>query len=74
MSMDKIVFNRFKEICPDEDMTEKSLNDLINDTNVAFKIIGYNPVNLDESVKKTYLNNDFENLYEFIFEVWRMDK
>jgi len=73
MSMDKIVFNRLKEICPDEDMTEKSLNDLIKDTNVAFKIIGYNPENLEESVKKTYLNNDFENLYEFIFEVWRVD-
>lgn len=74
MSMDKIVFDRLEEICPDEDMDSKSLNDLIKDTNVAFKIIGYNPENLEESVKKTYLNHDFENLYEFIFEVWRQDK
>lgn len=72
--MDRIVYERLREICPSDDMTEKSLNDLIKDTNVAFKIIGYNPENLEESVKKTYLNHDFENLYEFIFEVWRMDK
>ena len=71
---DLIVRDRLKEICPDEHIQDLSISELKEDCNVAFKIIGYEPKNLDETVDKVYMDYDFENLYEFIFKVWEMDK
>ena len=73
--MSRIIYERFREICPDEDISNKSIDDLITDTNVAFKIIGYEPkniINLEDNVRKIYdkVDND-TRLYVFIYKVWR---
>ena len=72
--MNKIVYERLKEICPDENISELSISEIKEDCNVAFKIIGYNPENLDKTVDEIYTNYDIEPLYEFIFKVWEEDK
>ena len=68
-----IVRGRLEEICPIKNTEDMSVNELIHDCRIAFKIIGYNPKNLERVVKDVYLNNDILNLYEFVFEVWRND-
>ena len=71
---DLIVKDRLKEICPDENIKDLSISEIKEDCNVAFKIIGYNPQNLDKTVEEIYVNEDIEPLYEFIFKVWEADK
>lgn len=71
---DLIVRDRLKEICPDENIKDLSISEIKEDCNVAFKIIGYTPRNLDKTVEEIYVNEDIEPLYEFIFKVWEADK
>lgn len=73
--MSRIIYERLREICPDEDISSKSFTDLVNDCNVAFKIIGYEPKNLVETVNKIYDKTDKDTrLFNFIYKVWRWDE
>ena len=67
--MSKIIYNRLKEICPSKNIRGMSVQDLICDCNVAFKIIGYSPENLEESVIENLQDKDMD-LYKFIYTVW----
>lgn len=71
---DLIVRDRLKEICPDECIDDLSFSEIIEDCNVAFKIIGYNPQNLHDSVKEIYVNENITSLWEFVYRVWEVDK
>lgn len=72
--MSRVIYERFREICPDEDISQKSIEDLVKDCNVAFKIVGYEPNNLEEVVRKIYDKSDKDTrLYSFIFKVWEWD-
>ena len=68
--MNEIIYNRLKEICPSKNIQDMSIQDLICDCNIAFKIIGYSPENLEESVIENLQDKDMD-LYEFIYSVWR---
>lgn len=73
--MSRIIYERLREICPDEDISSKSIEDLVVDSNVAFKIIGYEPKNLEDTVKEVYENADkHSRLFSFIYAVWRWDE
>ena len=73
--MSRIIYERLREICPDEDISSKSFSELVNDCNVAFKIIGYEPKNLVETANKIYDKTDKDTrLYNFIYKVWRWDE
>lgn len=67
--MNEIIYNRLKEICPSKTTRDMSVQDLICDCNVAFKIIGYSPENLEESVIENLQDKDMD-LYKFIYTVW----
>lgn len=71
---DLIVRDRLKEICPDECIEDLSFSEIIEDCNVAFKIIGYNPRNLHDSVKEIYVNEDITSLWMFVYRVWEVDQ
>ena len=68
-----LVYGRLEEICPVKDTREMSEDELINDCNVAFKIIGYSPKNLKDSVHSVLENQEIPILYEFVFQVWLHD-
>lgn len=68
-----IVFTRLKEICPTKNVESMSYSELVNDTNVAFKIIGYVPKDLESNVRNIFINENHVNLYDFIFDVWWLD-
>ena len=53
---ERMVYNRLKEICPDKDTTIMTFEELVKDCNVAFKIIGYDPKNLEKSVRLFFPN------------------
>jgi len=69
-----MIRDRIYEIAPDEEITVFSEDQLIKECNVAFKIIGYEPKNLENSVsevfKSTYKSS---NLADFILGVWLVD-
>lgn len=67
------LFYRFEEICPVKLIDESTLDELISDCNVAFKIVGYEPDNLEESARWVYLNMDNKILFHFVYSVWRCD-
>ena len=67
------VYDRFKEVCPVRNPCDMTVDELLRDTNVAFKIIGYDPNNLDKSVADVYIEKDHIHLYDFIYDVWRFD-
>ena len=73
MIKDLIVYTRFKEICPPKTVQDMSFKELLNDTNVAFKIIGYTPNDFEKNVYKIYIDMNHQKLYDFIYDVWRVD-
>ena len=68
-----IVYGRLEEICPMKNTDTMTFDELVKDCNVAFKIIGYDPKNLEKSVKYVFENCDIPILFEFIYEVWLHD-
>ena len=72
--MNKIVYDRLKEICPDKNVMDMPISEVEEDCHIAFEIIGYKPENLGRAVEEIYTNYDIEPLYEFIFKVWEEDK
>lgn len=72
--MNKIVYERLKEICPDKNVMDMAISEVEEDCHIAFEIIGYKPENLGKAVEEIYTNYDIEPLYEFIFKVWEEDK
>ena len=74
MSKSRILAMRLEEICPKKYIENCTLDELIKDTNVAFEIIGYSPVDLDKSVEEVYLNaRESVPLWKFIYDVWSVD-
>lgn len=71
--MSKVVYTRLMEICPAEKVADMSPDDVDTAVNVAFKIIGYTPKNLGGAIDRANAVSKSEWLYEFIFDVWRLD-
>ena len=45
------VFERFREIVPNKKLSDMSIDSIIRDTQIAFKVIGFSPKNFSESFK-----------------------
>ena len=67
------VYNRFKEVVPVERLDDLSYDEVKKDCNVAFKIIGYSPKNLDTSIEKAWESSTALSLFEFIYDVYEVD-
>ena len=70
MSKSRILAMRLEDICPKKYIEDCTLDELIKDTNVAFEIIGYSPVDLNKSVEEVYLKYESVPLWKFIYDVW----
>lgn len=70
--MSRVVRDRLLEICPQKNLGILTMDEIKKSCRVAFEIIGYEPVNLDESIVKSNYTDDTA-LWEFIYEVWRID-
>lgn len=69
-----MIRDRIYEIAPKKDISIFSRNQLIKECNVAFKIIGYEPRNLENSVDEVFNSSDKPKwLVHFIIQVWRVD-
>ena len=68
-----VVLNRFREICPVANVTDLTSDELKKACNIAFKIIGYEPSDFDGSVEKASEQSQFNDLCDFIWDVWRVD-
>ena len=69
-----MIKDRIYEIAPDEDITIFSEDQLVKECNVAFKIIGYEPNNLENSVSEVFKStHKSSNLADFILSVWLVD-
>ena len=75
MSKSRILAMRLEDICPKKYIEDCTLDELINDTNVAFEIIGYSPTDLNKSVEEIYSNTreSAVPLWEFVYDVWSVD-
>ena len=75
MSKSRILAMRLEDICPKKSIEDCTLDELIKDTNVAFEIIDYSPVDLNKSVEEVYLNarESAVPLWKFIYDVWSVD-
>ena len=70
----EIILNRMEEICPNELVDNKSVDELMRDVNVSFKIIGYEPSNLEEATKQALDKIGHKGeLYRLCYNAWRLD-
>lgn len=67
------VYNRFKEIVPVKRLDEMTGTDIFKSVDIAFKIIGYSPNNLEESIKVAEESSTALSLFEFIYDVYEVD-
>ena len=71
--MNDMIKARFMEICPAEKVADMTPDDVDVAVNVAFKIIGYSPKNLKGAIDRANAVSESEWLYQFIYDVWRLD-
>lgn len=71
--MNDMVKARFMEICPAEKVEDMTPDDVELSVKVAFKIIGYSPKNLNGAIDRANAVSESEWLYQFIYDVWRLD-
>lgn len=69
----EIVRDRLREVCPPTHMGDMDTDEIEKAINVAFKIIGYIPIDLSESMRRSYELSSADYLCDFIFDVWRCD-
>ena len=67
------VYNRFKEVIPVKRLDEMSSDEVIQSVNVAFKIIGHESDNIEESVEKAWESSTALSLFEFVYDVYEVD-
>ena len=69
-----MIRNRIFEIAPKKDISNFSRDQLVKECNVTFKIIGYEPKNLENSVGEVFNSSQKpSNLADFISGVWLID-
>lgn len=73
LSESEIVRDRLREVCPPNHMGDMDSNEVEKAVNVAFKIIGYIPIDLTESIRRSYELSSADYLCDFVFDVWRCD-
>lgn len=71
--MNEIVLNRLKEVCPVEKLGDLSSDEIEMAVNIAFKIIGYKPIDKQKAIQKATETSTATWLCDFIFDVWRCD-
>ena len=71
---------RFVEVCPNDDVCDFTRDEIIKGCSIAFRIIGYDPNDLDGAVDKAwdYFEKEIPTgqdygLGEFAYDVWRLD-
>jgi len=70
----EIILARMEEICPNELVVNKSVDELMKDVNVSFKIIGYEPSNLEKATKQALDKIGHKGeLYRLCYNAWRLD-
>lgn len=68
------ILTRFEEIAPDINIDGLTIPSLETHVMIGFKIIGYTPNNLSDSVYKAWDKMDGEGeLYRFCYNCWRFD-
>lgn len=67
----EFMLSRFRDICPVENMEDVDVIEARKSVDIAFKIIGYFPENLDNVFRKTWETSEADVLSDFIYEVWR---
>ena len=72
-SHSEIVGDRLREVCPPNHIADMDSDEIDMAINVAFKIIGYKPLDLMEATRRAYETSTAEYLCDFIFDVWRCD-
>ena len=75
MTEDSIFMRRrFKEITPDDNLEDLDVIEVEKAVDIAFEIIGYNPVDKDKSFNTAWTSSGAVKLWEFIYDVWEVDK
>lgn len=72
--MNDMVRVRLMEICPAEKVVDMSPDDVELSVKVAFKIIGYSPKNLKGAIDRANAVSKSKWLYQFIYDIWRLDQ
>ena len=72
--MSEIVLARLMELCPPKKMDDITIDEIRESVNIAFKIIGYKPIDMDKSIDKALDTSNAEWLYQFVYDVWRCDQ
>ena len=73
MNYKQMVYDRFSEIVPVENLENLDILEVKKSLKIAWEIIGYSPKNLEKSFKKVWENSEATSLFEFIYEVWEED-
>ncbi len=64
---------RLQEVCPNKKIDMMSIDELDKSIHTAFSIIGYEPNNLEKSIGYAFENVRTDNLWDYIYTVWRCD-
>ena len=72
--MSEIIFNRFVDICPKKKIEDMTDDEILKAVNVAFEIIGYKPINLEEAMDFINKTANVEYLSEYVYFVWEADQ
>lgn len=73
--MSEIMMLKFKDVCPKIQLKDMYMVDVEDSVQLAFSKVDYTPSkNLKKSIDKVWANSNREDdLWEFVYNVWRED-
>ena len=72
--MSEIIRDRLNDVCPVKKINEMTSDELLKAVNVAFEVIGYNPIDLEEAMDYINKTSNAEMLSEYVYFVWEADQ
>lgn len=71
--MSVVMKARLQEVVPSDNLQSMSPSDVEKAVRVAFRIVGYVPNDFQKAVDNAWGKSTATELWEFVYDVWRLD-
>ena len=71
---DREVYERLRDIVPPRKLEDMDVIEVETSCKTAFKVIGYTPVNFEDSFTSAWRTSVAVMLYEYIYDVYMEDR
>ena len=72
--MSEVMKSRLDDVCPVKKVGEMTSDELLKAVNVAFEVVGYEPIDIGKAMEHINNTSNVEMLSEYVYLVWEADQ